>query len=431
MAGIGLDRRLRYDFTWLLSGNVLYSACQWGIVVVLAKLGSAPMVGEYALGMAVCGPIVLFGNFQLRALLATDVQGQFTFGQYLGFRLGTFLLVLAAIAIAAASGQADARVTVIILLVGCAQVLDSLSETYYGLMQRHERMDRVSRSLAIKGPLALGLLAGVLYVTGSLALSLAGLILGRLAVLCLWDARTGFAQASARARARWDWQVFARLFRMALPLGIISTILALVTSVPRFFIETHRGTAELGIFAAIASLLSAGALVVAALGQSLFAPVAKAYAGGDIKLYRSFVRIAATVGAAIGGTAIVAALLFGPSILTVLFRPEYGSYSNVMVLLMIAGTISFIASGLGYVMTAARSLAPQIPVMLAALLTAAGASAWLIPRQGLAGAAEAVILAAIVQLAGTSYILLRIDAQMQTKARATLRLARTAEGAAQ
>ena len=76
-----IDRNLRAGFAWVLSGNILYSACQWFIVLLLAKLGSPEQVGLYALGMAVSAPIVLFANLQLRTLLATDVTHQFGFGQ--------------------------------------------------------------------------------------------------------------------------------------------------------------------------------------------------------------------------------------------------------------------------------------------------------------------------------------------------------------
>jgi len=68
------EKRLRADFTWVLAGNIVYSACQWAIVVALAKLGSPEQVGEYALGMAISAPIVLFASLQLRALLASDVS---------------------------------------------------------------------------------------------------------------------------------------------------------------------------------------------------------------------------------------------------------------------------------------------------------------------------------------------------------------------
>jgi len=40
------------------------------------------------------------------------------------------------------------------------------------------------------------------------------------------------------------------------------------------------------------------------------------------------------------------------------------------------------------------------------------ASAWLIPRHGLRGAAEAIVIAAVVQLAGAAIILWNIDRRL-------------------
>src|SRR4029077_18772125 len=127
MTGLRDDKRLRSDFTWVLAGNVLYSACQWGIVVALAKLGSPEKVGEYALGMAISAPIVLFANLQLRALLASDVNGQFSFGQYLASRLVSLVAALFVVAGAAVCAQAGWRLGAIIVLVGFAQALDFVS----------------------------------------------------------------------------------------------------------------------------------------------------------------------------------------------------------------------------------------------------------------------------------------------------------------
>ena len=67
-------------------------------------------------------------------------------------------------------------------------------------------------------------------------------------------------------------------------------------------------------------------------------------------------------------------------------------------------------------MTAARSLRPQIPLLIASAAAAAAVSAWSIPRYGLRGAADAVLAAALVQLVGAGVILLRIDGRLSGRA---------------
>src|SRR5260370_33214167 len=114
--------------------------------------------------------------------------------------------------------------------------------------------------------------------------------------------------------------------------------------------------------------------------------------------------MAAALGGRLGGVGILAAVFFGRAILTHLFRPEYGERPDILVWLMIAGTIMFIAAGLGYVITAAGSLRPQIPMLLATALAAAATSAWIIPRHGLSVPTNAGLARAFVHVVGTGAI---------------------------
>ncbi len=410
---LGIDRRLRADFSWILSGNVVYSACQWAIVILLAKLGNASDVGLYALGMAITGPIVLFANLQIRTLLASDVREEFRFGQYLAFRFASLAAAFLIITCVAMWTTSDALRRTAILLVGFAQSLEYVSDTYFGLMQKYDRLDRVSRSLMMKGPLAVTALCVTMYFTRSVLWSVAALAAGRLLVLLLWDSRLGYA-GNPPARLEWSSSHLVSLLKLSLPLGIISMLASLGTNIPRYFIEGHLGTNDLGIYSAIASLLTVGSLFQGSLGQSIMVPAARACANGDRTKYRSFVAQNVALGLALGLGALLGAVFFGRFILTHVFRPEYAEHPDVFIWLMAAGTVQFAVGGLGYVMTAARELKSQIPVLAANCATTAIASAILIPMHGLRGAAEALLLAGLVQMAGCWLILRRIDHKMQS-----------------
>ena len=83
---------LRWNFSWTFVGNVIYSGCQWGTLVLLAKLGNPTMVGQYGLALAVATPVYALSTLQLRAVLTTDVHERIHFGEYLGFRLLTTII---------------------------------------------------------------------------------------------------------------------------------------------------------------------------------------------------------------------------------------------------------------------------------------------------------------------------------------------------
>ena len=413
MSKLLLERSLRANFSWVLSGNVLYSACQWCIILVIARLGSPAQVGEYALGMAVSAPILLFANFQLRAIVASDLSARFTFTQYFTFRVFSLALALAVIAAAGFLSQGTSRQGGIVLLVGFAQVLEFLSDTYYGRMQKHDRLDRLAKSLAIKGPLALAALWGAMYATHNIAWAIAGLALGRLVVVLFWDSRPMASETTSWTGLEWNPRELLQLLRTVLPLGIISMLVALNTNIPWYFVEAYHGRSELGIFSALVSLMSVGGLVVAAFGQSIFRPVAQAVLEGDRLRYRSFVWQSTLLALALGCAGVAVAAVSGRQILTFLFRPEYGQHAGVLLWLMIVGTVNWIGSGAGYILTAGRRLRPQVPLLAVTSLVLLAASAWAIPRHGLQGAAEANLVGGLVQLMGTGLILWRIDQQLE------------------
>ncbi len=52
------------------------------------------MVGQFALGLAIAAPVVMFTNLQLRGVLATDARNEYRFGDYLALRLCATLLAM-------------------------------------------------------------------------------------------------------------------------------------------------------------------------------------------------------------------------------------------------------------------------------------------------------------------------------------------------
>ena len=405
-----LDASLRQDFAWILSGNVIYYACQWSYLIILAKFGSPAQVGEYALGVAVCTPVLIFANLQLRALFASDVKDRYSFEQYLGFRWVSLIAALLVIACLVVGHPAHVAAT--ILLVGVSQALEYYSDLYYGLMQKHDRMDRISRSLTIKGPASVAGLAVAMYLTRDLLWALGAVILVRVAVTLLYDSRLTFRARSGqfptesnRPELRID--MIWVLFTASLSLGIISSLLALNLNIPAYFIEADLSKSELGIFSAMASLQGAGNLVMSAMGQSAFLPLARAYADRNKERFSSILWHLWLISGLLGAAGVLGAAFVGQTVLAHIFRPEYARSVDVFVRLMLAGGLAYFAASQGYALTAIGVRNSQIPVLVAGIAATALGCYWLIPLYGAAGAADAMILAGVVRVAGFAIVLAR------------------------
>jgi O-antigen/teichoic acid export membrane protein len=414
-------RSWRSNFAWALSGNVVYAACQWGMVVALAKLGSSFMVGQFSLGLAIATPVLMFASLQLRAVQATDARRQYSFRQYLGLRLVTTLIGLTVIAAITGAGNYQRGTAMVILAVALIKGVETLSDIFYGLFQLNDRLDQIGKSMMFRGVISVIVLSVGLYFTRNVVASIALLAMAWLAVLLGFDARRGRCFASvapgrgegSEPHRNWRrvWPTFSlprqwKLVRLSLPLGFVMTLVSLNLSLPRLFVHASLGEHQLGIFSAMAYTTVAVATFADALGHSMIPRMARFYAGGNLAAFRSSLAKLVAIGAVFGLAGFATAQVFGGPLLRVLFTAEYAAHAGVFLWLVAAAGISCIASLLHYGITSARCFAIQVPMFVLVAGSNALACSWLVPSSGLRGAALSMIIAACVHLIVAATILL-------------------------
>jgi O-antigen/teichoic acid export membrane protein len=391
---------LRSGFAWTAAGNAVYSACQWALISVLAKLTDAGEVGRYALALAVVTPVLMLAQLNLRAVLATDVRHQHGFASYRALRLAFLALSMLIMVPLAFSGGS----LLLVLLVGAAQSVEAVSDIYYGLLQRHERLREISVSLALRAPLSLAALAAGILLTGRLEVGLAGLAIARLAILLGYDLPATRALRTAD-RTQASRRECLEIVKISWPLGVTLMLNALATSTPRYFLAGAAGTTALGVFSAVAVLVSAGNLLINALGQAATPRLARLFADGDLGAFTWLSLRLTGFGFALGLAGLLACAIAGRPALALLYRPEYAAHLDILLVSMAAGAIGYAASLLGYAITATRRFTAQVPILVASALAATAASFVFIPRFGAVGAALAVAAGSLAQLAGEAVLL--------------------------
>jgi O-antigen/teichoic acid export membrane protein len=398
---------LRVNFLWTFAGNGIYAACQWAMLVVFAKLGTTELVGQFALALALTAPVILFSNLQLRGVQATDARDRFRFADYFGLRLVTTAGASVVLAILATVSGYSRQTIWIVLAVTAIKSIESLSDLCYGLMQQHERMDRIAISMIVTGLVSVAALAIGMRLTHSPLVALAAVAAARSITFFAYDLRQSarlLAWLGQPLRPRLDRRTQWKLLTVSFPLGIVTLLVSLNANIPRYFVEREIGNAGLGIFAALAYLMVAGNTVILALGQSASPRLARLYAAGDLAGFRRLVAQLAGLGLGLGGAGIALVALFGRPLLALLYRPEYAAHAHLLLLIMVAAALSYVASFLGFAVSAARYFKSQVPLFLVVDGVTALACAALVRAHALDGAALALVIGSACQLAGSLVI---------------------------
>jgi O-antigen/teichoic acid export membrane protein len=397
----------RRKFSWVFTGNVVYAACQWGMIAVLAKLGSAESVGEFSWGMAISAPIILFAALQLRGVQATDAANQYTFPEYFSLHtcmmLAAFCIVLATTWMTTGSGTT----LLVVVAIGMMKTVDATSEVIFGYFQRREQMKPIAVAQMCNGVISLVMLATVMAITGSLILAVISSLSASILTLALYTAPH---LKSYRPQQRWISRDLSRiilLFRQTLPLGFVMLTVSLSANVPRYVVSRELGQSELGIFSALAYLIVAGATVVSTFGQTVSPRLSRLFSTGDTDSFRSIVNRLILAGLGVGLVSSLIAALIGREVITALYSREYAENQMAIVLTAFVAGISFAASFAGFGLTSARMFTAQVPISLAVLVMSVVGSLFLVQLIGLNGAIAAVGIASLVQLLGSLLVIQR------------------------
>jgi O-antigen/teichoic acid export membrane protein len=412
----GKSPSLRADFSWMFVGNAIYAGGQFLTLMLLAKLVSPELVGQYALGLAIVYPVMMLTNLQLRAVMTSGARQQAHFGHYLSLRFLTTSVGLVIIFVITRALGYSGNLTAVVLSVGVAYAIETISDVYYARLQLHDRMAEISKSLIARALLSVLGLAVITYISRSVLYGITGIALARAIVLFGYDicgrtqgldGQSKWFSRTEELAPRFDLRMHRELLWVSLPLGVVVLLTTLNSSVPSYFIKQALGDRDLGIFTAIGFVISVGNMAVVSLGQSAFTRLARLYAASNLVAFGSLLAKLLAFGAALGVGGMIISKVAGREILTIVFRPEYAERADLLPWIMAVGGVLFMAQFLGFGLTAAGYYNSQVVLNILANLTLFVACYWLVARQGLLGATLAMLIAASVQLVGSALVLMR------------------------
>jgi O-antigen/teichoic acid export membrane protein len=281
-------------------------------------------------------------------------------------------------------------------------------------------MDHTAQSMILRGVASVGVLTIWFHLTHELLGGCVGLTLVTVATLLLFDVQKAkhlqkcYSRLYELVRMRRLWrditnrrrfQRLRGLFRFSFPLGLTTTLAAINLNMPRYFISAEMGEHRLGIFSALAYSTVALTLVCDSLGHCAIPRLARLYAGSQMPQFRLSVLRLGAAGIGFGFIALMLTRLAGKQLLVYMYNAEYSRSAAVFMVLMLGAAIHCVASLLSVGIVAARCFVVQIPIYIAMTAATALACSRLVPRDGLLGGAEAVVIGAVLRLVLTGGVL--------------------------
>lgn len=396
--------------SWSFVGNAVFALSQWALVTIIARFGTSEDLGIYSIALALTAPLVLFFNFQLRVILATDTQREINFSQYLGGRIIhlTFSYIII-IPIALIYGQ-DVKTTLVILVIGLVKYIESLSDIIMGYFQKVSRIELIGKSQILRGVYTVVLVGGIYILTNNILLSTVGMLVVMVTRFYLFDIKK--VKKYTTVKPVFDKSV-ARLAKLGFPLGVTSLIVSLNTNIPRYLLDYFMGADFVGVFSALYYILIAGNMVITPI--SLLAAPKIAFAYNSDK--KKFVRVIFTL--VMSGT-FVFFIIFLPVyfkselILSLVYGHEYSVYGDSFILITSSLFFSIVNSFFNLAIISARRLAIKPFLDFLVMLITLTVGFYFINTYGLVGAALTLLISRVFQTLSNVVILIFIIKRKHT-----------------
>jgi len=374
---------LKTNFAWLLTGQAVFSALQFVVLIALARFTTPAHVGAYSLALAVTTPIAALCALGLRTVYTTDFAQKYPPQHYLWLRAWGMAAAATLIIAVALYYQASPLAAAAILLIGASKISEGFADIYYAFTQKKERQDIIAKSMILRATLSTAIFTALLILNHSVTIALTAYAATWLVVLLTYDRTAHNAP---------NWQKFltpqtlAPLAKYALPMGLATTVYMVAQNGVRYVIEAKLGLEALGEFAAIAYALMLGQIVINTLGQILRPRLAKSFTNQDAQTFKHLTKIGLMGALALGSAFTLGSALAGKFALGILYGESYTHLAPLLTLLGLASVPLFMGTFMGYVLSATGAYTQTLYLSLAGVATSIGTALVWVPQYGLLGA---------------------------------------------
>ena len=374
---------------WLVGGNFVFAFSQWVILIFFARMTNQENLGQYALALAIVTPIFAVGNLQLRPLYILDVNSEqkYTYTHFYYLRLICSFIALACCLVLGLFFNVS---ILVLLLVGLLKFFESYSDIIYAYYNAHDQTQLISKSLFLKGTLSVLAVAVGLYLFDFYT----ALILFLIVYLVVWLFIDNLYIQKTQEIKKISLDL--GMMKSAIPMGISLGIVTLQSNIPRLFLDQYASIEAVGIFTVLSYFIIVGSIFINSICQYLSPRLTHAW-NHNRAYFKKLLSMALLVAGGLGLIAIFLSYFMGEFVLNLVYGAEYVAYTDAFVLTMVAGFILYLATVLGYTLTAIGFIKQQVYLFSIVLIFSVLVSYLCIPEYGIIGGIYTLMVSYLVQ----------------------------------
>ena len=382
-----MEASIKRDYIWNTIGVLAQNAISPLLLIAVTRINGIYDSGLFSFAFSVAIIFWVLGMWGGRTYQVSDVTREFSHRSYVMVRLLLAVcMVVGAIIFVWANGY-DADKSSIIMALVLFKAMESIADAIHGVLQVHERLYIVGKSLIYKAISGFVLFIIIDVITHNILLSCLGIVFANVIVTLLYDVRIAGKVSTEsilpqylRKTAKSAVNIMTRTW----PVFIVIFLSMFSLNIPRYFIDLYHQE-QIGYFGILAMPITLIGLVMTFILQPKVVQLSKQYEEKKYGLFNQTINklIAITIG--IGFIIMLGAYILGVPVLGVVFGIDFSQYQTVLMIIVAGAIINAIVSIFINIFIIIRAFKHQFYTLLVTNIFLVLLSAMFVKQYGLLG----------------------------------------------
>ena len=387
---------LKKNMIWNSVGSLTNMICQWAITVLVVRLSTDyEVAGIYSLAVSVFTMFSQVAQYRTYTIQVSDVDKQYSAGEYLAFRFVTCGIALCAITIyALVTCRSNSWLS--IFLFSLYKIAGLAIDVFHASDQVAHRMDFIGKSLILQGAGSLLSFVLVFSLSQSLNFTLAAMLASTIGVGLLFDSRKTAMIANLKPTLSVE-KAKTLLVRCA-PVVVAGIACSAASSIPRQYLSQVAGDSALGIYTSVAAPVAVIQMGASYIYNPLMSYFSEAYAKKDRTLFGKLMAGAVLGISLVGVLCSILLNWLGEPLLVLVYGSSIASYVYLLQPLVVCAILTGMTWFLNDLLIALRNFRATFIGSVVALIASLVSLVWAQSSFGLNGVTVSTVISCVAAL---------------------------------
>lgn len=385
------------DFIWNALGLTFNAFNSLFFLVAVKLINGIDDAGIFTYAFALCTLFYVLATYFNRPYQVSEYRHRFSFNDYLTCRIVLSAISFVAIFILSTISGFDTYKTIVIILLLVFRIVESISDCFYGAIQKQNKLYQTGISLTLKALLGLTIFTITDIITQNLLIAIIALILVNIFFLIIYDL-PNFRKLYTE-KIKLTTQKTRKILKICFPIFLFSALSIYLSNCQKYILTYFEPNDIQTIF----GILIMPATIISLIGAYLVNPSINLLSDLHIqKNYNSFSKVTQKIFTIIisSGIAIfVIAFLIGIPILNFVFQIDLNSYKTLFLIAMLAAIFYAICLIMSSILTILEKNKQQSIFYIITAIISTIISIFAIVNFGIAGAIFSFLISSIILLA--------------------------------